>query len=157
MVQLELHFKNLQSFVCVDLHIWKSFNLTKKNSGKFWKNFFFGKFKSTYLLSRIDLTVFSFKPFIATMVICVLLFNKFKHWQVLSRNLFFLNFSLINCRLCLIFDLLRGLPFIFRDQRTKTNINHRKSLYYFSKYSPLSSIHFCMRFNQLSKHFCHSD
>ena len=49
------------------------------------------------------------------------------------------------------------LPFIFRDQRTKTNINHRKSLYCFSKYSPLGSMPFCMRLNQLQKHFCHSD
>ena len=40
---------------------------------------------------------------------------------------------------------------------TKTNINHWKSLYCFSKYSPLRSIHFCMRLNQLPKHFCHSD
>ena len=38
---------------------------------------------------------------------------------------------------------LRGLPFIFRDQRTKTNINHRKLLYCFPKYSRSSSIHFC--------------
>ena len=46
---------------------------------------------------------------------------------------------------------IRGLPFIFRDQRT--NINHCKPLYYFSKYSPLRSLHFWMR----SKHFCHSE
>ena len=55
------------------------------------------------------------------------------------------------------FCCLRGLPFIFRDYRTKTNINHRKSIYCVSKYSSLRSIHFCMRLNQLSKHFCHSD
>ena len=30
--------------------------------------------------------------------------------------------------------MIRGLPFTFRDYRTKTNINHWKSLYYFSKY-----------------------
>ena len=58
--------------------------------------------------------------------------------------------------LILLLFLIRGTPFIFRDQRTKTNINHRKSLYGFSKYSPLRSIYFCMRLNQLSKHFCHS-
>ena len=52
---------------------------------------------------------------------------------------------------------IRGLPFIFRYYRTKTNINHLKSFYCFSKYSPLRSIHSCMRLNQLSKHFCHSD
>lgn len=33
----------------------------------------------------------------------------------------------------------------------------RKPLYCVSKYFPLRSIHFCMRLNQLSKHFCHSD
>ena len=43
----------------------------------------------------------------------------------------------------------RGLPFIFRDYRTKTNINQRKSLYCFSKYSPIRSINFCKRLNQL--------
>ena len=53
--------------------------------------------------------------------------------------------------------LMRGLSFIFRDYRTKTNINHRKSLYCFSKYSPLRSIHFWLHLNQLSKYFCHSD
>ena len=41
---------------------------------------------------------------------------------------------------------IRGLPFMLWDWRTKTNINHRKSLYFF----------FRMRLNQLSKHFCHS-
>ena len=35
-----------------------------------------------------------------------------------------------------------------------TNINHRKPLYCFSKYSPLRSIRCCMSLNQLSKHFC---
>ena len=29
---------------------------------------------------------------------------------------------------------IRGLPFIYRDQRTKTNINYRKQHYCFSKY-----------------------
>ena len=53
--------------------------------------------------------------------------------------------------------LIRVLPFIFCDKRTKANINHRKSLNCFSKYSLLRSKHFCMRLNQLSKHFCHSD
>ena len=38
-----------------------------------------------------------------------------------------------------------------------TNINCPKSLYYFSKYSPLSCINFCMRLKQLSKHFFRSD
>ena len=44
-----------------------------------------------------------------------------------------------------------------RYLRTKPNINHRKSLDCFSKYFPLRSQHFCMRLNQLSKHFFHSD
>ena len=43
------------------------------------------------------------------------------------------------------------------NKSAKTNINYRKSLYCFSKYFPLRSIHLCMRLNQFSKHFCHSD
>ena len=43
------------------------------------------------------------------------------------------------------------------ENKKKTDINHRKSLYCFSKYSPLRSMQFCMRLNQLSKYFCHFD
>ena len=48
------------------------------------------------------------------------------------------------------------LYFGIREQN-QILINHRKSLYCFSKHSPLRSIHFCMRLNQLLKHFCHCD
>ena len=47
--------------------------------------------------------------------------------------------------------------YISRIKKKKTKINHRKWLYYFSKYSPWRSIHFFMHLNQFSKHFFHSD
>ena len=54
----------------------------------------------------------------------------------------------VNRRCCILYEGCL-LYYIF--------INNRKSPYYFSKYSPLRSKHFCMRLNQLSKHFWHSD
>jgi len=53
--------------------------------------------------------------------------------------------------------VLRGLLLKFWDRQVKTNIYHRKWLYCFSKYSPWWSIHFCMRLNQFSKQFFHSE
>ena len=38
----------------------------------------------------------------------------------------------------------------------KKHVKFGKWLYCFSKYSPLRSIHFCIRSNQFSKHFFHS-
>ena len=51
------------------------------------------------------------------------------------------------------------LPIIYFSglETKKKNINYRKSRYCFSKYSPLRSIHICMRLNQFSKYFCRSD
>lgn len=42
-------------------------------------------------------------------------------------------------------ELLRGLPFIFRNYKTKTNIYHSKWFYCFSKYFLPSSTHYFIR------------